>query len=162
MITRPLTVIRSVAFRLIGSNTSTSMCGIFVFSNENSCCNEQDGCNRCLDGFDGKLDRFDESNAETKFSERRFAKLATSSYHHLQAAVIRTVFAMPRRSSKRGPIDLVTMLSVPYPATNYFVLVAMQNLKPHPYDRQMSISEHFVWNYSTKVNCFHRVPNAAR
>lgn len=67
MITSPLTVIRSVAFRLIGSNTSTSMCGIFVFSSENSCCNEQDGCVRFLDGFDGTFDRLDDSNAETMF-----------------------------------------------------------------------------------------------
>lgn len=62
--TWPFTVIRRVAFRFIGSKTSTSMCGMFVLSRENSCCNEQDGCERFLEGFDGKFDRLDESKAE--------------------------------------------------------------------------------------------------
>lgn len=64
--TSALTVIRSVAVLLIGSNTSTSMCGMFVFNSENSCCNEQDDCVRLLDGLDGTFNRCDESNAESR------------------------------------------------------------------------------------------------
>lgn len=64
---RPLTDMRSVAFRLIGSNTSTSMCGMLVFNSENSCCNEHDGCcERFLVGFDGRVDRFEGSKSEGK------------------------------------------------------------------------------------------------
>lgn len=44
------------------------MCGMFVFNSENSCCNEQDGWVRFLDGFDGTVKRCDDSNARRKFA----------------------------------------------------------------------------------------------
>lgn len=41
--TWPLADTRIIACRLTGSKTSTSICGIFVLSSENSCCNENFG-----------------------------------------------------------------------------------------------------------------------
>lgn len=138
---------------------------MLVFKSENSCCNEQDGCERFLDGFAGKLDRFDESNAETKseIMDKVFPLLDFERiYNRLQAVVIHTVFAMLHRSSKLEPIDLVTKLSIPYPSWIDCASVAMQNLTQRPYDRQTNKLEHFVWNYSITVDYSLRVPNVVR
>lgn len=94
-------------------------------------------------------------------NSHRLQNVSPFTYHHLLAAVIHTVFAELHRSSKRVPIDLWTMLSVPYPVRNDFVLVAMQNPTQRLYGRQTSRLAHFVWNYSTKVDYSHRVPNVA-